>query len=111
MPGDAGITHTEDGLEIGEVADLVLRREIPPAAPRTRIDPRGVHADAVRALDVDVGAIADEERARGIGARGGQRPPEDVRARLAPADGVGHDHRGEEVQHAGGLENPMAVGV
>ena len=60
----------------------------------------------MRALDVDVGAIADEERARGIGARGGQRPPEDVRARLAPADGVGHDHRGEDVQHAGGLEDP-----
>src|SRR5439155_7429927 len=51
--------HTEDGLEVGEVADLVLRRGDPLGQRRALgIDPRGVHADAVRALDVDVGAIA-----------------------------------------------------
>src|SRR6266478_5075622 len=79
MPGDAGSPRTEDGLQVGEVADLVLRRGDPLGQRRALgIDPRGLHADAVRALDVDVGAIADEERARGIGPRGGQRPPEDV---------------------------------
>src|SRR5882724_12740567 len=96
MPGDArSLRQTEDGLEVGEVANLVLRRGDALGQRLTlRVDPRGVHPDAVRSLDVDVGAVAHEEGARGVGGRRVQRAAEDVRARLAPADRVGHDHRG-----------------
>src|SRR5437899_3008577 len=56
--------QTEDRLQVGEVADLVLGRgHALGQRLAAGIDPRGVHADPVGAFDVDVGAVAHEQRA------------------------------------------------
>src|SRR5215831_13926470 len=86
----------QDRAQFGQVADLVGRsRDVRRQRLAVAVDPRDVHADLLSAEDVHVGAVADEERLVGADAQALERGVEDVPPRLAPADLVGHDDRGE----------------
>src|ERR1700687_2205008 len=79
--------HAQDALQLGQVPYLelgslhVVRQGAPVA-----VDPGRGHAHALGARDVDIRAVADEERFAGSRAQPSERHLEDDGLGLAPAD-------------------------
>src|SRR5437773_11469579 len=91
VPGVSTRSDAEDGTELSQVPDLVVRPcdAVGQRLPRT-IHPRDGHAQPLGAHDVDVRAIADEQRVGRRHADARERLLEDPATRLAPSDLVGH---------------------
>src|SRR5262245_4287214 len=93
-----------DGFELGQVADLVRRRrDACRQRVARRVYPGHVHPHGLSPNHVDVGAVANEKGASGLGAGAAQRSVEDIRVRLAPTHLVRDHDRGEQLSHAAGL--------
>src|SRR6185369_17553429 len=78
LEGPGRLRDAENGPELREVAELeVGRLDVGRQGLGVAVDPRGRHADRAGAQDVDVGAIAHEERVRGLEAHAVERGLED----------------------------------
>src|SRR6266508_1723258 len=100
------LLDAQDTLELGQVPYLELRRlDVPGQGARVPVDPGHGHAHALGARDVDIRAVADEERLAGGKTKAPQRQLEDDGLGLAPPDFVGDHHRLEEIGHAFTLED------
>src|SRR5438046_7002962 len=86
--------------QLPQIADRRIRHDLQPmldvrghgGAAHARDEVHGAHAGALRAVDVDVEVVPDEERLRVVDAEAFAERGEDRRPRLADAVLVGEDH-------------------
>src|SRR2546423_6196770 len=110
VPGDPGWElHAEDGPELSEVADLVVRaRDTVGERLGVAIHPGDGHPHPLRAHDVDVRAVTHEQPLRRHHPDPPERHLEDLAARPAPPDLVPHHEPAGEIRHARPAQPPNA---
>src|SRR5512132_1074878 len=98
--------RAQDALQLGQVPYLELGcpHALGQGAP-VAVNPGRSHAHALGASDVDLRAVADEERLAGSRAQPSERQLEDDGLGLAPADLVGDDHGLEEISYRFSFKN------